>query len=140
MLTKDIGLLLGVIMCWGVWGVLEKRILVLTGASSYLLLFAILQAFISIPLYYAFWKASGDSFIVTKSSFLLTLLLIVMLTLSYVMYANLLHSNSAGKIVVLTSVYPLVTLLLAVIFFKDALTLKASLGACLIFIGMLLVL
>ncbi len=51
-MNKEKLLLFIVIFAWGVWGILEKKILMYTNAGSYLFVYAIAQGVIGIPFYY----------------------------------------------------------------------------------------
>lgn len=135
-------LLITVVLIWGLWGVLEKKILMYTNAGSYLFVYAVAQGVIGIPFYYfVFFKSKNQEFIVSKQMIVLTILLTVILAISYLAHAALLKKNgAAGRVISMTAVYPVVTVLLsAMFFFKEAITPSTIGGVFFICAGLVLI-
>lgn len=135
-------LLITVVLIWGgLWGgVLEKKILMYTNAGgSYLFVYAVAQGVIGIPFYYFVFKSKNQEFIVSKQMIVLTILLTVILAISYLAHAALLKNGAAGRVISMTAVYPVVTVLLSAMFFKEAITPSTIGGVFFICAGLVLI-
>lgn len=130
-----------IFFAWGVWGILEKKILMYTNAGSYLFVYAIAQGVIGIPFYYfVFFKSKNQAFVVSKEMIILTIVLTVILAISYLAHAALLKNGAAGRVISMTAVYPVVTVLLsAMFFFKETMTPQSIGGVLFICAGLVLI-
>lgn len=136
---KELSLFLIVIISWGTWGMLEKQILTLTNVGTYLFVFSIIQAIVNIPFYYLVMKWNKDVLDLSKNVIIQTTIVTVILAVSYVAYALLLKSGNASKVVPITSAYPLITVVLSVIFLNEIVKTNMIIGSIFIVIGLMVI-
>ncbi|WP_430885200.1 EamA family transporter [Fusibacter sp. JL216-2] len=139
LLVNDKLLFTVVILTWGLWGIIEKKILSYTDTASFLLVYTVLQSLINIPLYYFVMKSNDQIFVLKKEVIIFSVLLILILAVGDFAHAELLRKGTAGRVISLTSVYPIITMILSAVFFKEIITIRSFGGVILICLGLILV-
>lgn len=125
------------ILCWGLWGFFGK---LATRYNTPLVITAINN--LIAPVYgivmLLFIKNKTGSINIKNPALLLIFLVMTAGTIgSYAFYAAL-SRGSPSIVVTLTALYPAVTIILSVIFFKESFTVLQIIGFALVFLGALL--
>lgn len=131
--TKFLAFLL--IILWGAWGVFEKK------AVSYVhpLVVAIYGNFIYFaltPIYFFLLKANNIHFVFNKDAIFWPLINGITCAASSLIMLFLLTKTTASWAVSVTAAYPVITLVLCVLFLKEKIDLYSLIGIILVSVGL----
>lgn len=136
---------IALILCllgWGTWGVLEKKLLNASG-NIYLntAVFQVFSAIIMSPIYVILNKTSGNNegFILNYKVVLIMLGVIATNAIASFFCSYLIKVGESTSIAItLTSLYPVVTIILSYLFLGEVLTIKQLIGIGIILIGFII--
>jgi transporter family protein len=121
---------------YGVWGFLSKFLTMGLNAPS-MLIYSLLGSALGIPLYILTYRDSF-SFPWENHWTYLAMLVGVFTSLGAFFFFNAIALGEATKVVVITSLYPVITAILALIFLNETLTLSKLLGILLCLAGIII--
>ncbi|PSO50240.1 MAG: EamA family transporter [Cyanobacteria bacterium SW_9_44_58] len=121
---------------YGVWGFLSKFLTMGLNAPN-MLIYSLLGSALGIPLYIIAYRQSFSLPWENHWTYL-AMLVGVFTSLGAFFFFNAIALGEASKVVVITSLYPLVTAILALIFLKEPLTLSKLLGIFLCLAGIVI--
>ena len=114
---------LAVIFCWGLWGFFSKLAVVKVGAGMATIWNSIFSVFVILVLLY-----SKFSFKMDFSGGLLLFLGAASSAVGGILFYRLISAHPASIIISLTSLYPLITIVLSLLFLHEGITLRQALG------------
>lgn len=124
-MDKSFSLLLVILFSWGLWGFFGKiatqkighQVLFWNGLTSYILILA-----------YLWWTKQLTPIRQDTNAIAFAVLSGISISVGSFAYYFLLRQAGAGKVVTLTALYPMITLILSVIFLGEQMTLTKGLG------------
>jgi len=122
------------ILLWGTWGITEKMALKHMSPFMVQLVsaeFAILIA----PVLYFYIKSTNVPFIWNVQGVMWSSLTMILATLASISLLIALHKNDSGIIIGLTSIYPIITAILGIVFLGEDATIRKFFGIIIMFIG-----
>lgn len=123
------------VMGWGLWGICDK-FAVRTLHPTSIMLVAEMINILFLPIYYMIWKKSAPNQVwVARDIGWVFASYLGGICASFA-YAFAIQKDSVSKVIGLTSVYPAVTLVLAIIFLKEEVTFQKVVGIALVVVGM----
>lgn len=121
---------------YGLWGFFSKFVSAELNAPS-LLIYSLLGSSLGIPLYIFSYRESF-SFQWQNGWTYLGILVGVFTSLGAFLFFNAIAQGEASKVVVITSLYPIVTTMLAVFFLNEAVSLSKVVGIILCLVGIVI--
>lgn len=125
------------IILWGVWGIFEKKTVQYVHPLVAVLYMEIIYA-MSIPIYIILLKTNNISFVINKTAIFWGSLNGIVGILASVIVLFVLEKESASWTVSVTAAYPVVTLILSIIFLKENISANAVFGVIFVCIGLFL--
>ena len=111
------------IICWGAWGIFAKIAIGRVGWPTALLLSYLISAVLGFIL--LFQKAT---FKIGYQNFIIIVLSALTVSLGSFFFYLLLNKKQASIVVPLTSLYPVITIILGVLFLREILNVKQVIG------------
>jgi transporter family protein len=125
-------------LAWGCWGICDK-LAVRTMHPAMVQLINVMFGVFLAPVYWAFYRSSGTTSALTMRGGLWSLAGAFTTGVASLAYIYALRERPAGTVVALTSAYPLVTIVLAVLMLGERITLEKMIGVGLILLGVFVV-
>lgn len=127
------------VIAWGSWGILDKKASESLSVSE-MWLYKIIIDIVILPfiIYYTFSK-KGSGLSDNKNAIILCIVSSFVCIVAELAFITLLKYNPAGWTVSITSVYPIVTVILGMIFLKETLSLTQVIGSLIICVGLYLI-
>lgn len=127
------------IMAWGSWGIMDKKASETLSVPE-MWLYKIIIDIIILPfiLYYTFSK-KGTGVSSDKNSIVLCIVSSFICIIAELAFITLLKYNPASWTVSITSVYPIITVLLGMILLKETLSVTQVVGSMVICLGLYLI-
>lgn len=123
------------IICWGLWGIFGKAAQ-LRIYPAQVSLIAALASVITVPIYVTLLRTFKHPFLFDVKGNSFALIAALCGACASLSYTFALRTESVGKVVGLTSAYPIVTFILSIFIFNETVTFAKVVGLCLIFIGL----
>jgi drug/metabolite transporter (DMT)-like permease len=120
---------------WGIWGICDKQAL---KAGIHPVMIAVVYSIGGTIIDVILLRSIGQKFAVPAGAWFWLILSIIACTGAFLGYMYLLLRSEASTAVTLTSAYPLVTVILATLFFGEPITLTKVIGAVLTVSGVII--
>lgn len=124
------------LLIYGVWGFLAKFISAELNAPS-MLIYSLLGSALGIPIY-IFSYRNSFSFQWENGWTYLAILVGMFTSLGAFFFFNAIAQGEASKVVVITSLYPIITAILAFIFLQESITLTKIIGILFCLVGIMI--
>lgn len=124
------------LLLYGVWGFLSKFLSAELNAPS-LLIYSLMGSALGIPLYVLTYRKSF-SFEWGNGWTYLGILVGIFASLGAFFFFNAIAQGEASKVVVITSLYPIITTILAFLFLNEAISFTKILGITLCLLGIII--
>lgn len=124
------------LLIYGIWGFLSKFISTELNAPS-MLIYSLLGSTLGIPIYILTYRNSF-SFQWGNGWTYLAILVGMFTSLGAFFFFNAIAQGEASKVVVITSLYPVITAILAFIFLQETITLTKLIGILFCLIGIII--
>ncbi|MFP4132536.1 MAG: EamA family transporter [Halothece sp.] len=124
------------LLIYGVWGFLSKFISAELNAPS-MLIYSLLGSALGIPIYILTYRNSF-SFQWDNGWTYLGILVGIFTSLGAFFFFNAIAQGEASKVVVITSLYPIITAILAFIFLQETITVTKLIGILFCLIGIII--
>lgn len=124
------------LLIYGVWGFLSKFISTELNAPS-MLIYSLMGSALGIPIYLLSYRNSF-SFHWENGWTYLAILVGFFTSLGAFFFFNAIAQGEASKVVVITSLYPIITAILAFIFLQETITLTKLIGILFCLIGIII--
>jgi drug/metabolite transporter (DMT)-like permease len=133
-----------VLLTYGITPLLNKHILEHISVEGYILFSTIVYFFAAVVAYFIFFRNTfnGDYSVLKSKPYLGALIAVYALSLLFVteyLYFKVLRNNKAYLLTALLASYPLVTIGLSYLFFKESIEFVHIIGAVLIVMGVILI-
>jgi hypothetical protein len=133
-----------VLLTYGITPLLNKHILEHISVEGYILFSTIVYFFAAVAVYLLFFKHTfkADFFALNSKPYLYGLIVVYAFSILFVteyLYFKVLRNNKAYLLTALLASYPLVTIGLSYLFFKEAIEFVHIIGAVLIVMGVILI-
>lgn len=132
-------LVLTSILAWGSWGILDKKAAETLSVSEMWLYKIMIDIMILPFLIYFILKGNNGGLITDKKAIALCIASSIVCLIAELAFISLLKNNPAGWTVSITSVYPIVTVILGIIILKETMGLKQIIGSLVICLGLYLI-
>lgn len=132
------GLIFLTIICWGGWGIFDKKALEQAGQTEVMLCLYILSVPFA-PLAYLILNLSVPGWTISLNSILWTGLASLCYIIALLAYLQAMKRSEASLVLGITAGYPLVLQFIAFFFLKEALVLERLVGAVIIGAGVTLI-
>lgn len=126
-----------VVLFWGIWPIFEKK-LVTQIHPLFAAVYLVAAGSIFVPVYFLLGKASGAKFHFDKSFILWAFLAELFMAAGFILFLYLLDGKNSYWAVATTAAYPVVTLIIGVLFLKERASLISVLGVLLVVSGLII--
>lgn len=126
------------ILAWGLWGFFEKKGVMYGHPLVVSIIIAISAFIVEVPVFGFILRESGVKIALNKQVVAYSFLAELCLAGAALAILYLLRDNSAGWAISVTSIYPVITLILSCIFLNETVTVSNVVGILVIGIGMVI--
>lgn len=128
------------ILAWGSWGVLDKKALNNLSVLE-MWLYKIIVDIVILPfiIYFILKKNNDMKLSLDKESIILCIISAIVCIIAELAFINLIKYNPVGWTVSITSVYPIVTVMLGIVILKESINIKQIIGSLIICFGLYLI-
>lgn len=135
-MNTKVALLVVTIVSWGVWGFINKIVLARMHPLQ-MFIVGCCMSFLTLPVYAILAKNSGINNPVSIWTILLAGTASLLSSAGNIAYIYGIRSGELGRVAVLSSAYPVLTVILAVIFFGEGLSISKIIGIILVMSGVI---
>src|SRR4029077_498495 len=126
-----------VLICWGLWAFLEKLAVSKIHPAQIQIINCIIGCLL-IPIYFGMLKAKNVVATINFIGVLYVVAASLCATIASYTFFHVLKSNEVGTTTIISSTYPIITLLLGAIFLGEAITMPKIVGTFLVLLGIAL--